>query len=64
MGEVLFYHLTARPLEQAAPQILEKCVELEVDAVEIHTGDYARDFIDGNSLEHYFETYEKFKKYM
>ncbi len=27
MGEVLFYHLTARPLEQAAPQILEKCVE-------------------------------------
>lgn len=27
MGEVLFYHLTTRPLEQAAPQILEKCVE-------------------------------------
>lgn len=27
MGEVLFYHLTNRPLEQAAPQILEKCVE-------------------------------------
>lgn len=27
MAEVLFYHLTQRPLEQAAPQILEKCVE-------------------------------------
>ena len=27
MGEVLFYHLTTRPLEQAAPSILEKCVE-------------------------------------
>ena len=27
MGEVLFYHLTTRPLEEAAPQILEKCVE-------------------------------------
>lgn len=27
MGEVLFYHLTTRPLEQAAPAILEKCVE-------------------------------------
>ena len=27
MGEVLFYHLTTRPLEQAAPSILEKCLE-------------------------------------
>jgi DNA polymerase-3 subunit chi len=27
VGEVLFYHLTNRPLEQAAPQILEKCLE-------------------------------------
>ena len=27
MGEVLFYHLTTRPLEHAAPAILEKCVE-------------------------------------
>ncbi|MGF1658316.1 MAG: DNA polymerase III subunit chi [Rubrimonas sp.] len=25
--EALFYHLTARPLEQAAPEILEKCLE-------------------------------------
>ncbi|MEM8753025.1 MAG: DNA polymerase III subunit chi [Pseudomonadota bacterium] len=27
MGEVLFYHLTRTPLEQAAPPILEKCLE-------------------------------------
>ena len=27
MAEVLFYHLTTRPLEQAAPSILEKCAE-------------------------------------
>lgn len=27
MPEALFYHLTARPLEQAAPEILEKCRE-------------------------------------
>lgn len=27
MGEVLFYHLTTRPLEQAAPAILERCLE-------------------------------------
>lgn len=27
MGEVLFYHLTRKPLEAAAPEILEKCLE-------------------------------------
>ena len=27
MGEALFYHLTRTPLEQAAPGILEKCLE-------------------------------------
>lgn len=27
MGEALFYHLTARPLEAAAPEMLEKCLE-------------------------------------
>ncbi|MEM7271164.1 MAG: DNA polymerase III subunit chi [Pseudomonadota bacterium] len=27
MAEVLFYHLTTRPLEHAAPAILEKCLE-------------------------------------
>lgn len=26
MGEILFYHLTETPLEQAAPEILEKCL--------------------------------------
>ncbi len=26
MGEVLFYHLTARPLEWALPEMLEKCL--------------------------------------
>jgi DNA polymerase-3 subunit chi len=27
MAEALFYHLTERPLEAAAPEILEKCLE-------------------------------------
>ena len=27
MPEVLFYHLTERPLESASPDILEKCLE-------------------------------------
>ncbi len=27
MPEILFYHLTERPLEAAAPEILERCVE-------------------------------------
>lgn len=27
MTEILFYHLTRNPLEEAAPQILEKCLE-------------------------------------
>ncbi|PJA59540.1 MAG: DNA polymerase III subunit chi [Rhodobacterales bacterium CG_4_9_14_3_um_filter_71_31] len=27
MGEALFYHLTARTLEAAAPEMLEKCLE-------------------------------------
>ncbi|MEX2520694.1 MAG: DNA polymerase III subunit chi [Paracoccaceae bacterium] len=27
MGEVLFYHLTRTPLEDAAPPLLEKCLE-------------------------------------
>jgi DNA polymerase-3 subunit chi len=27
MAEILFYHLTHKPLEEAAPAILEKCLE-------------------------------------
>ncbi|MEM7544621.1 MAG: DNA polymerase III subunit chi [Pseudomonadota bacterium] len=27
MAEILFYHLTRKPLEEAAPAILEKCLE-------------------------------------
>ena len=37
VSEVLFYHLTSNPLEQAAPQILEKCFERGWKAV-VRTG--------------------------
>ena len=32
-------------LVESDPEILHKCIECGVDAVEIHTGDYARDHL-------------------
>lgn len=43
---------------------LEKCRELGVEAVEIHTGDYARDFQDGNDYTHHLETFHKAKNFL
>lgn len=44
---------------EADPAVLERCLELRADAVEIHTGEYARDFIDGKSLERHLEEYRR-----
>jgi pyridoxine 5-phosphate synthase len=38
-------------------ETLLKCIELKVDAVEIHTGDYAIAFNEENSIEEYLKNY-------
>jgi pyridoxine 5-phosphate synthase len=37
---------------------LEKVVECRVDAVEIHTGDYAKNFLEGEDIESHLKSYE------
>lgn len=49
---------------EANKETLEKCIELKVDAVEIHTGDYAIDFNEGNDISKHLELYEKAHKQM
>jgi len=47
---------------EADPQVLSKCIEFKVDAVEIHTGDYAKAFLNGEDLAKYFTRYATAKK--
>lgn len=42
---------------EANSEILSRCVELKVDAVEIHTGDYARDFLNGEPVVMHLQNY-------
>lgn len=49
---------------EAGEEILKKCIELKVDAVEIHTGDYARDFNEGNDIGSHLELYKKSSELM
>jgi pyridoxine 5-phosphate synthase len=44
---------------EASEPVLRRCLELRADAVEIHTGDYARDFLDKKSLLPHLERYKK-----
>ncbi len=43
---------------EANSSILEKCVELKVDAVEIHTGEYARAILEGNETSSYIQEFK------
>ncbi len=43
-------------------EVLKRCVEMPIDAVEIHTGDYARDFQDSKDFSHHLKSYKKLKK--
>lgn len=52
MGEVLFYHLTQTPLENAAPGVLEKCLERGWK-VALRTGSVER----AEALNRHFWTY-------
>jgi pyridoxine 5-phosphate synthase len=44
---------------EADPLVLTKSLELEVDAVEIHTGEFARDFLDKKDLSHHLEKFRE-----
>ena len=44
---------------EAHADVLKKCLELKADAVEIHTGDYAKDFLNGKSIDAYLKRYEE-----
>jgi pyridoxine 5-phosphate synthase len=43
---------------EADEDILNKCIKLNVDAVEIHTGEYAIDFLKGMSYSKHLKKYE------
>jgi pyridoxine 5-phosphate synthase len=44
---------------EAHPDVLNKCLLLQADAVEIHTGDYARDFLHGKALDQHLSLYHE-----
>lgn len=50
-------------LEHDLP-ILEKAAELKAEAVEIHTGDYARDFLNGNDHSDHLDAFMKAGEYL
>ncbi len=43
---------------EAQPQVLTECLRLNIQAVEIHTGDYARDFQQNKSITHHLALYQ------
>lgn len=45
-------------------EVLQKCVDLKVDAVEIHTGDYAREHLNGESVERFIKNYLDNKEFI
>lgn len=47
---------------EAHADVLKKCLTLNADAVEIHTGDYAKDFLEKKDLSPYFERYREGRK--
>lgn len=44
---------------EADEEVLKKCLLVKADAVEIHTGEYAKDFLENKSLVHHLEKYRK-----
>lgn len=44
---------------EADTEVLKKCLTLKADAVEIHTGEYAKDFLQKKSLLPHLEKYKK-----
>lgn len=44
---------------EADPETLKKCLTLPAHAVEIHTGEYAKDFLDKKDLSHHLADYRE-----
>ena len=44
---------------EATPQVLSKCLTLKADAVEIHTGEYAKDFLNKKDLSYHLKMYRE-----
>ena len=42
-------------------EVLLRCLEMKIDAVEIHTGDYAKEYLLGNDVDRFILNYEKSK---
>jgi pyridoxine 5-phosphate synthase len=44
---------------EADPETLKRCLDLNADAVEVHTGEYAKDFLEKKDLSHHLQKYRK-----
>jgi len=44
---------------EARPEVLTKCLLINADAVEIHTGEYAKDFLEGKDLSGHLSLYQE-----
>ena len=44
---------------EASEAVLKRCLLLQADAVEIHTGEYAKDFLDGKDISHHLLAYRR-----
>lgn len=44
---------------EATPAVLQKCLTLKADAVEIHTGEYAKDFLNKTNYDHHLKMYRE-----
>jgi pyridoxine 5-phosphate synthase len=44
---------------EADDAVLNRCLTLKADAVEIHTGDYAKDFLEKKDLKRHLEKFKK-----
>lgn len=44
---------------EAEEEVLKKCLEIKADAVEIHTGEYAKDFLNKNNIIHHLAKFKK-----
>lgn len=44
--------------------ILEKAIEMKIDAVEVHTGDYARCFLNGDNYSKYISEFDAAKNFL
>lgn len=47
---------------EADAEVLKRCLTLKADAVEIHTGEYAKDFLNKKSILGHLEKYKKGSK--